>query len=347
MKAAIRTGWTGYALSFTSNHPEPIPTKLKPNQILIHVKSAAINPVDYKLPRMVLGSVFGLDFAGTIEAIGNMDSNNGSNIDSFKIGDAVFGRCKGSLAEKTITEMDEVYKKPSFLSFEEAAALATAYMTGIQGLSSGGIDMSPLSANEETKPNKSVLVIGASGGCGIAALQLLKGMNEKRNGSISRIVGICSHKNSDFVLKNGATEVVDYTNQLQLNIFFIENKGKFDCVYDCSTGSGGKTDAYYKMSQTLLKVGLGPEPIMGQYVALNGSPSLWTKALIGRTPKNQTMVMTKKSQSDLHAICELLEAANMKPSIDVKSFTKEGVEEGFKLLKSRRAKGKIVFSVFS
>lgn len=344
MRAAIRTGCLGYTLQFTSNQPEPIKRNLKSNEILINIKAAAINPVDYKLPRAALGSVYGLDFSGTIDAIGTTS-------EAFQVGDAVFGRCKGSLAEKSITETDQICKKPSFLSFEEAAALPTAYLTGIQGLrDAGGIRFSTFSeedlkekneSNLIPKENMSVLVIGASGGCGIAALHLLKGVNEYKKNTVGRIVAICSTKNSDYVLENGATEVVDYTNKSELDSFLASNEGKFDCVYDCSTGSGGSADAYYETSQILLK------PETGQYVALNGSPSTWIKGFAGLLPENQSLVMTKTSPADLATICTLLEKADVKPSIEVKPFTEDGVKNGFALIKSRRAKGKIVFTISS
>ena len=344
MKAAIRTGWTGYNLSFTSKQPIPNADDLKSNQVLIDVKAAAINPVDYKLPRGALGPVFGIDFSGTIEAIGTLDSKKQPNIINLEVGDEVFGKCLGSLAEKCVTDMDELYKKPSFLTFEETAALPVAYLTGIQGLRAGGIEMS-LSSESEVNAGKSVLIIGASGGCGIAGLQLLKGFNKKTNGSVSRVVGICSSKNTNFILENGATEAVDYTNKEDLEDFFSKNVGKFDCVYDCSTGSGGKDDAYYEISQSLLKKGSTDNVSEGLYVAINGKASTWMKGLVGLLPKNQKLVVTKKSQSDLQLICELLEAGDAKPIVQLKSFTKEGVEEGFELLKSRRTKGKIVFPV--
>lgn len=336
MRAAIRTGFTGYTLTFSSKHPEPISSDLKPNEILINIKAAAINPVDYKLPKAVIGSVFGLDFAGTVEALGSTES------DSLQVGDEIFGRCKGSLAEKSTTKIDEVFKKPSFLTFEEAAALPTAYLTGLQGLrDAGGIFVASEALSKKEGAN--VLVIGASGGCGLAALQLLKGINSKSDDgySIYRIVAICSKKNASLVLENGATEVIDYTNEAELNYFLECNVGKFDCVYDCSTGSGDKTDAYYEKSQALLL------PETGQYVALNGSFGIWVKRFVSLLAKNENLVLTKTAPNDLSTICALLESGHMKPVVDVKQFTEEGIKEGFELLKSRRAKGKIVYSISS
>jgi len=339
MKAAIRTGWTGLTLSFSSNHPAPAPSTLESEQVIVNVKAAAINPVDYKIPFKMLGPVYGLDFSGTIESVGSSASSK------FQIGDEVFGKCKGSLAEKSICNIKEICHKPDFLSFEEAAALPVAYLTGIQGLrDNGGIDLSAKSEDDEKSKSLSVLVIGASGGCGTAALQLMKGMNRSSPSpdlKVSRIVAICSKKNFDFVTENGATEVINYTNEDQLQSFFQENKGQFDCVYDCSTGSGGKADSYFEVSQPIVK------PQTGRYVALNGSPQFWTKRFLGKLKDHQRLIMTSTNTADLSSVCDFLKIADAKPSLSVKPFTEDGVKEGFQLLKSRRAKGKIVFSVSS
>jgi len=221
--------------------------------------------------------------------------------------------------------------------------LPVAYLSGLQALrDNGGIDMSSDTIGDDGNKSKSVLIIGASGGCGIAALQLLKGMNnESSEVKISRVVAVCSNKNSDFVQKNGATEVVDYTNKKELDFFFKENEGKFDCVYDCSSGSGGAADKYFEMSQPMLK------PTIGRYVALNGTPLTLIKGFLGKLEKNQHLILTKTNSKDLSAICDLLQSANMKPILEAKPFTEEDVKAGFQLLKSRRAKGKIVFSISS
>ena len=145
------------------------------------MKAAAINPVDYKLPRSVAGKVVGFDVSGVIEKVG-------ADVKDFQVGDDVFGsvsvvnRESGSLAEYAVLKMDGVAKKPEWLSFQHAAALPIAYLTGYQSLQMGNV-----------KEGSSVLVIGASGGCGVAGVQLANAMGA------TRIVGICSGKNFDFV----------------------------------------------------------------------------------------------------------------------------------------------------
>ena len=86
MRAAVRTGLLGWTISFTTDHPPPVSlddSPLHPTDILINVKAAAINPVDYKLPRSVAGKVVGFDVSGVIEKVG-------ADVKDFKVGDDVF-----------------------------------------------------------------------------------------------------------------------------------------------------------------------------------------------------------------------------------------------------------------
>ena len=156
------------------------------SNVLVRVKAAAINPVDYKLPRLALGPVVGLDFSGVIESLGK-------NVTEFAVGDEVYGQVKGSLADFAVASPEEIVLKPKNLSFSEAAAIPLTYVTSLQGLRDNGC----------LKKGGRVLVIGASGGCGIAALQLAKSMGAKK------IVAVCSGKNADLVKSHGADEVID------------------------------------------------------------------------------------------------------------------------------------------
>ena len=189
----------------------------------------------------------GIDVSGTVERVG-------SSVTDFKIGDEVFGRAngggmRGSLAEYTLVSQDEVAKKPGGLPFDEAAALGTAYLTGLQALKVAKV-----------VTGSSVLVIGASGGCGVAGVQLANAMGAER------IVGICSGKNFDFVREQArfdALELVDYKDSKSMEDFRDENKVKFDCIYDTSTGSTGDEKVMSMLKET------------GEYVQINGGMADW------------------------------------------------------------------------
>ena len=278
------------------------------------------------------GKVPGIDVSGVVHQVG-------SDVTSFQKGDHVFGRAisgkgalSGSLAEYTVSNDKELAKKTDYLSFGEAAALPTAYLTSLQALRDAG----------RVKEGSTVLIIGASGGCGVAGVQLAKAMGA------SRIVGICSGKNFEFVksIAIGAgggehsIELVDYTDANGMKKFCEDNVGLFDCIYDTATGSGKGEDYVSSSVPKLLK------EKTGQYAQINGSASVWAKKFMGKETSQKSLVITDKNgKSDLEEIATLLEKTGVKPHLDVKTFDAEGVAEGFHQLKGRRTKGKIVFNV--
>ena len=353
MRAAIRSGLLGTTLSFVKDYPIPpldASSKTDANHVLIKVKAASINPVDYKLPRVLGGKVVGIDFCGTIEAMGS--NVNNSRDEEYKVGDDVFGTCmSGSLAEYCIADCDSIAKVLPSASDKndensvqwsclEYAALPVAYMSTLQSLRIGNINP-PTSDNGDINAEKAVLVIGASGGCGIAGIQLCKAMG------VGRIVGICSDRNLELVKNMGATEVISYSDASQLQYFFDSNQGQFDCVYDAATGSGAGED-YWTMSLSLLKTttdNAERNSDKGQYVALNGPAMKWIRALSGKQKPNESIMMMKSNSEDLSSIAKLLSRINEKPITNIIPFNEQGFEDAFKQLKSRRTKGKLVFDM--
>ena len=205
------------------------------SNLRVQIKAAAINPVDYKLGWPIFGPISGLDFAGVVDQVGQ-------NVKDFKVGDEVYGMADGSLADYAVVRPDKISHKPKSLTFPEAAALPVAYLTSYQALRVNG-----------SLEGRKVIVIGASGGCGIAGVQLAKLMGA------SKIYGVCSGKNADLVKSLGVDEVIDYTKQNLLEYFKVasddlSDEDKIDLIYDTATGSGGGED-YLAQSKPLLFVG--------------------------------------------------------------------------------------------
>jgi len=311
MKACVRSS---NGPSFTNKHPRPSSTP-SAGEILVKVRAAAINPVDYKLPKMMLGPVMGLDFAGVVEAVPATES-------VFKVGDEVYGTTSGSMAEYAMCKAASTALKPKDLTFEEAAALPTAYITGLQGLRDKGA----------LQEGDKVLVIGASGGCGLAGVHLAKALGA------SEIVGVCSGKNKDMVLEQGATKVVDYTAEKVEDVFATEY---FDVVYDTATGSGGGED-YFAVSESLLK-----KDKKAKNVILNGGLWTWVSYFCGLQKANRRLVLTDMNTADLDELAKLYNSKQILPPVIFKTFSldAQGVKDGFDMLQSRRTVGKIVFSV--
>ncbi len=139
---------------------KPVP---QDNEVLIEVRAASVNPLDWRLmrgkplfTRPIIGGVRkpkstrpGRDVAGQVEAVGR-------NVTQFKPGDEVFGACRGAFAEYVCVIEDKLALKPANISFEDAAAVPVAALTALQGLRDKG----------RIQRGQKVLVDGASAGGG-------------------------------------------------------------------------------------------------------------------------------------------------------------------------------------
>ena len=300
---------------FRDDWPEPMaPTK---DEVVLKVSTAAINPVGYKLGKGMLGKIVGLDVCGVVEAVGDQSP--------FKVGDKVYGRTKGSLAQKTTTKSSLLSLAPSNLSIDAIAAIPTVYVTGLQALRDhGGL-----------QAGGSVLVIGASGGCGLAGVQIAKALGA------GRVVGVCSGKNRELVLANGADAVVDYTKEN-----FWDMPEKFDLVYDTATNSGGNEEYKLRALSVLKTKADSSNAKHGQYVAINGSVSMWIRMFTIGQKANQHIFFVDINSKDLEQVRKFAEEGIVKPIIaDCKEFTQAGLEEGYQQLQGRRTVGKIVYTI--
>src|SRR5262245_7279604 len=176
---------------------KPVP---EAGQILVQVRAAAANPLDWHMMRgtpyvMRFGTGLrrptelrlGVDYAGVVEAVG-------SGVTQFKAGDEIFGARTGAFGEYVTAKADgNVVGKPTNRSFEPAAAVAVAGITALQGLRAAGVG-----------PGTKVLINGASGGVGTFAVQIAKALG-------AEVTGVCSGRNADLVRSLGASAVIDYT----------------------------------------------------------------------------------------------------------------------------------------
>lgn len=306
MRAAVRGG----PITFGTDVPVPSPAA---GQLLIRVMAASINPVDYKLPKFVAGKGVGLDVAGVVDAVG-------PGVEDFAAGDEVFGFAQsGSVAEYAVCDAIKLARKPAELSWAAAAALPTAHLTSYQSL----LEVAPVRAGA------AVLIIGASGGCGLAGVRLAKALGA------GSVVGVCSAANSELVRAQGATRVVDYKSGEEYAAL-RGGGGQFDVVYDCASGSGAGED-YEKDGGRMLRPG-------GVQVAINGGLGSWLRLALKWQSKSRRLMLTRQNGAQLAEIVALLGGAS--PVIDsVHALSAEGVAAAFGRLKSRRARGKVVVEV--
>ena len=132
----------------------------------------------------------GVDFAGTVEAVGK-------NVTQFKPGDEVFGGRDGAFAEYVCPRADRaVTLKPANITFEQAASVNIAGITALQAVRDKG----------KVQPGQKVLINGASGGVGTFAVQIAKSFG-------ADVTGVCSTRNLEMVRSLGADHVIDYTKE--------------------------------------------------------------------------------------------------------------------------------------
>jgi NADPH:quinone reductase-like Zn-dependent oxidoreductase/glyoxylase-like metal-dependent hydrolase (beta-lactamase superfamily II) len=160
-------------------------------EVLVQVRAAAVNPVDWKSAAGRIGAVPGTDVAGVIDALGD-------GVTGWKVGDPVLGfaRQSGSYAEYAVIPVNSLARKPNALTFEQAAGVPIAGETAYRSLHEAG----------RIQPGQTVLIHGAAGGVGSAAVQLAKAAG-------ARVIGTASANNRRFLKALGADETIDYRSQ--------------------------------------------------------------------------------------------------------------------------------------
>src|SRR5882724_6827270 len=184
MKAAIYASYRPADVIQITDVEKPIP---KDDEVLIKVRAASVNPLDYHLLRhtflrRVMSAVSkgkitkpGRDVAGQVETVGG-------NVTQFKAGDAVFGACDGTFAEYVCARESALAMKPDNISFEQAASSPVTGLTALQGLRD----------KAQIQPGQKVLINGAAGGVGTFAVQIAKALG-------AEVTGVCSTRNVEMV----------------------------------------------------------------------------------------------------------------------------------------------------
>ena len=239
MKAIVclKTGAPKDVLSIVENVPIPIITK--PNQVLVKVFYASINPVDYKMINGMMGMIspkkpqfiVGSDFSGRVIAKGT-----DPNLKRLEIGDLVYGQCwkMGSFAEYCIVEAKNVYRMPSLIDPLAAASIPVVAQTSYQAI-----------IKAKLKKSDTFLILGGSTATGIMAIQIVKKFIE-----CDQVIVTSSQE--DLCKSLGADRVINYKNEDWTQILKDYN---LDAIYDCVGGQESwdqcrkqnilKQDGYY------------------------------------------------------------------------------------------------------
>jgi NADPH:quinone reductase-like Zn-dependent oxidoreductase len=298
----------------------------KDNQVLVKVHAASVNPLDWHymrgkpyLVRTDSGAGkptdprLGVDFAGTVEAVG-------SNVKLFKPGDEVFGGADGAFAEYVTVRADRaIVLKPSNMTFEQAAAVPIAGITALQALRDKG----------QIQPGQRVLINGASGGVGTFAVQIAKALG-------ADVTGVCSTRNVDMVRSLGADHVIDYTKE-----DFTQGAQRYDLIVD-TVGSHSLLQYRRALTPKGVLVIVGG-PSTGQWIGFLITP---IKALMLSPFVSQELrpFLAEMNKEGLTTLSDLMQAGKATPVID-RRYKLSEVAAAIRYLEEGHARGKVVITV--
>ena len=305
---------------------KPVPND---DQILVKVRAASVNPYDWHFvegtPKIMRAMGVGLrkpkdtrlgvDFAGTVEAVGK-------NVTQFKPGDDVFGGKGGAFAEYVCRRAEgAVALKPANITFEQAASVNIAGITALQGVRDKG----------KVQPGQKVLINGASGGVGTFAVQIAKSFG-------ADVTGVCSTRNVDLVRSLGADHVIDYTKE-----DFTKGEQRYDVIIDNVTNH-----SLLECRRALTPKGIyvmigggGPNeqgvigPLVNPIKAMLLSPFVSQK---------MGMMMADANQKDLTVLGDMMQSGKIKPVID-RTYKLSEVPDAIRYLEQGHARGKVVITV--
>lgn len=291
--------------------PEP-----SAGEVRIAVHASAVNPADWLVMRgsyLLRASsglrrpkslIPGMDVAGVVDALG-------SDVGGFAVGDEVYGELRrGAFAEQVCTKPDVIARKPTTLTFEQAAAAPLAGLAALHAVRDAGA----------VQRGQHVLVIGASGGVGTFAVQIAKAMG-------AEVTGVCSTANVELVRSIGADHIVDYTREA-----ITATTDRFDLLLDnVASNSLGE-----------LRRLLTPTGVVIANSANGGvRRMLWAGLLwkVGRRPIR--IFLSRCTTADLDALRELLDSGAVTPVID-RTYPLIDAPEAVAYAANGHARGKVV-----
>jgi NADPH:quinone reductase-like Zn-dependent oxidoreductase len=283
------------------------------DQVLVEVKSASINPIDYKIREglrlqrfpVELPAIAGGDFSGIVK-------KTGSRVTSFKVGDQVYGqapvynRGSGAFAELVAANVTHTAIKPGSTTFNEAAALPLAGVSALQAIED----------HLELKKGQKILIHGGAGGIGSIAIEIAKSIG-------AFIATTVSAKDKDFVKEIGASVIFDYHVQK-----FENELRDYDAVLD--TVGGEIPD---KSLQILRSGGA----IVSLLTQANGQ-------LAREKGIRAMMMMTNTTTLSLDRLREYVDSGKVRAHID-RVFPLDEIRAAFTLAETGHPRGKVVIAV--
>jgi NADPH:quinone reductase-like Zn-dependent oxidoreductase len=254
----------------------------------------------------------GVDFAGTVEAVGK-------NVKRFAPGDAVLGGGSGAFGEYvTIPENRALVLKPANVTFVQAAAVPIAGVTALQALRDLG----------RLEPDQKVLINGASGGVGTFAVQIAKSYG-------AEVTGVCSTRNVEMVRSIGADHIIDYTQE-----DYTKNGQRYDLIID-NVGNRSllANRRVLDPDGTMVIVGAAKGNWIAPVISVLKAPVLST--FVGQ---EFVSILADLGNDDLAILADLMQAGKLSPVID-RSYRLSEVPAAIRYSEQGHARGKIVISL--
>jgi NADPH:quinone reductase-like Zn-dependent oxidoreductase len=297
---------------------------IEADQVLVQVQAAGLDRGTWHLmagmpyaARLAVGlrtpknAVPGLDVAGVVVAVG-------SKVTRFQPGDEVFGISKGSFAEFAAAREDKLARKPSNLTFEQAAAVPVSGMTALRGLCDVG----------RLEEGQKVLIVGASGGVGSYAVQIAKALG-------AEVTGVCSTGKLDLVRSIGADHVIDYSQE-----DFADGDKQYDLILDI-----GGNSTLSRLRRALTPKGtlviVGGED-RGRWIGMDRQ--LRALALSPFVGQRLTILGPKEHYTVLERLTELIEDGQVVPVVE-QTYPLSEMPDAMRDLRAGRARGKLVITV--
>lgn len=319
MKAIV---YRSYGSSDVLKHEVLEKPTVRDNEVLIRVRAASVNPLDWRLMRgrpyflrMMLGlrkpkeTRVGRDVAGEVELVGR-------NVTQFRPGDKVFGTCDGAFAEYACAFESKLAMTPVSIPFEEAAAVPIAGLTALQGLRDKG----------HIQPGQKVLINGAAGGVGTFAVQIAKALG-------AHVAGVCSTKSVDMIRAIGADYVIDYTQE-----DFTKGTERYDLILD-NVGTHSLSACRRVLSPHGRLVIVGAKRV-GVVLAR----ALQARVLSRLVGQKFEFFVARINTEDLKIMGEFIEAGKVRPVID-RRYRLHEVPLAIGYLEEGHARGKVVITV--
>ncbi len=317
MKAAVYTQYGPPEVFQVKQVEKPIPNK---NEILLRIRATAVNSGDCRLRkadpfavRFIFGfirpkiNILGSVFSGEVESVGD-------DVKQYKAGDSVFGHTDmsfGSYAEyKCLSENASMALKPANISHTESAVIPFGGVTALHFIKKAMI-----------KPGQKVIIVGASGAVGSAAVQLAKSFG-------ANVTCVCSTASIELVKSIGADKVIDYTKE-----DFTQNGETYDVIFDAV-----KTISISRSIKSLNKNGVMILSAAGVSEMLQG---IW----ISKTSSKKVMTgLISHTSSAISFLKGLIEAGKFKPVID-KTYPLEQITQAHAYVEKGHKKGNVAIEV--